>query len=152
MSSAMEVYNAYYEAARSNPPSSRMEAIEDFFSEDFKSMDKDGSVVMDRMAYVGMVRLLFAAINDLDYVLSEVREEGESVIVSGHFEGTHTGDLDLSAAGMGFYPASGRKIVWPETSNEFMIESDKIVSIKPYGDSGGTEAFFAAFGVKAPTA
>ena len=71
------------------------------------------------------------------------------MIVSGHFEGTHTGDLDLSAMGMGVIPASGKKIVWPEASNEFKVDGDQIVSIKPYGDSGGMEAFLAALGVKA---
>jgi hypothetical protein len=54
--------------------------------------------------------------------------------------------------GMGVIPASGQKIIWPEASNEFKFDGDKIVSIKPVGDSGGMEAFFAALGVKAPAA
>ena len=152
MSSKSDVYKAYYETSFSNPPSSNLEAIETYFSEDFQSLDKDGNVVMNKEAYVGMVQLLYAAFKDFMYVRSDVREEGDSVIVSGHFEGTHTGDLDLSAMGVGVIPASGQKIVWPESSNYFNIEGDKIVSIKPYGDSGGMEAFLAAQGVKAPSA
>jgi predicted ester cyclase len=151
MSSKLDVYKAYYEASRANPPSSNIEAIETYLSDDFQSLDKDGNVLMNKEAYLGMVQLLFAAFKDFTYVRGGVREEGDSVIVSGHFEGTHTGDFDLSAMGMGVIPASGKKIVWPEASNEFNIEGDKIVSIKPYGDSGGMEAFLAALGVKAPS-
>ena len=150
--SSKDVYNAYYEASYANPPSSNVEAIVTYFSDDFQSLDKDGNVVMTKEAYTGMAQLLFAAFKDFKYVRSDLREEGDSVIVSGHFEGTHTGDFDLSAMGMGVIPASGQKIIWPETSNEFKFDGDKIVSIKPVGDSGGMEAFFAVLGVKAPAA
>jgi predicted ester cyclase len=152
MSSKIDVYKAYYQASNTNPPSSYIEAIKTYFSDDFQNLDKDGDVLMNKEAYVGMIQLIFAAFKDFDYVLNGVREEGDSIIVNGHFEGTHTGDFDLSAMGMGVIPASGKKIVWPEASTEFNIEGDKIVRIKPYGDSGGTEAFFAALGVKAPSA
>jgi predicted ester cyclase len=152
MSSKVDVYKAYYEASNANPPSSNIEAIKTYLSDDFQNLDKDGNVLMNKEAYVGMVQLIFAAFKDFTYVSSGVREEGDSVIVNGHFEGTHTGDFDLSAMGMGVIPASGKKIVWPEASTEFNVEGDKIVSIKPYGDSGGTEAFFAALGVKTPSA
>jgi predicted ester cyclase len=150
--SSKDIYNAYYEASYANPPSSNVEAIVTYFSDDFQSLDKDGNVVMTKEVYTGMVQLLFAAFKDFKYVRSDLREEGDSVIVSGHFEGTHTGDFDLSAMGMGVIPASGKKIIWPEASNEFKIDGDKIVSIKPVGDSGGMEAFLAALGVKAPAA
>jgi len=152
MSSKVDVYKAYYEASNANPPSSNIEAIKTYLSDDFQNLDKDGNVLMNKEAYVGMVQLIFAAFKDFTYVRSGVREEGDSVIVNGHFEGTHTGDFDMSAMGIGVIPASGKKIVWPEASNEFNVEDDKIVSIKPYGDSGGTEAFFAALGVKTPSA
>jgi predicted ester cyclase len=152
MSSALDVYKEYYEASWANPPSSNVEAIETYLSDDFQSLDKDGNVVMDKQAYAGIVQLINTAFKDFNYVRSDLRAEGDSVIVSGHFEGTHTGDFDLSAMGVGVIPASGKKIVWPEASNEFKIEGDKIVSIKPYGDSGGMEAFLEALGVKAPSA
>lgn len=152
MSSKLDVYKAYYDASWANAPSSNVEAVETYFSDDFQNLDKDGNVVMNKEAYVGLVQLLFAAFKDFTYVRSDLREEGEGVIVSGHFEGTHTGDLDLSALGVGIIPASGKKIVWPEASTAFKVSDDKIVSIKPYGDSGGVEAFLAALGVKAPAA
>lgn len=66
-----------------------------------------------------MGQMLFTAFKDFNWVRSDLRQEGDSVIMSGHFEGTHTGDLDLSAMGAGVIPASGKMIVWPETSVEY---------------------------------
>ena len=152
MSSKLDVYKAYWDASWANPPSSNLEALETYLSDDFQNLDKDGNVVMNKEAYIGMAQLLWAAFKGFTYVGSDLREEGDSVIVSGHFEGTHTGDLDLSAMGMGVIPASGKKIVWPEASTAFKVDGDKFVSIKPYGDSDGMEAFFEALGVKAPAA
>ena len=106
---------------------------------------------MDRAAYIGMGQLLGSAFTDFKAVYSDVREEGDSVIATYHFEGTHTGDLDLTAMGLGVIPASGKKIVWPEDTSAFKIRGDKVVSIKPYGDSAGVESFLAALGVKLPS-
>ena len=152
MSSKVDVYMAYYEASWVNPPLSNVEALKTYLSDDFQSFDKDGNVVMNKEAQIGMTQLLMAAFKDFKAVNSDVREEGDSVIVSYHFEGTHMEDLDLSAMGMGVVPASGKKIVWPEASSEFKIEGDKIASIKPYGDSSGIEEFLEPLGVKLPSA
>lgn len=152
MTTKLDVYKAFIEAAWADPPSSIMEANMAYLSDDFQSFDKDGNVVMDKQAYIGMTQLLASAFNDFKIVYGDLREEGDSVIVSYHFEGTHTGDLDLSAMGMGVIPASGKKIVWPEDTSAFEIQGDKIVSIKPYGDSAGIETFLAALGVTPPSA
>jgi len=79
-----------------------------YLSDDFQSLDKDGNVVENKEAQVGLTQLLVAAFEDFKSVYSDVREEGDSVIVSYHFEGMHTGDLDLSAMGLGIIPASGK--------------------------------------------
>jgi hypothetical protein len=152
MSSKVDVWKEYYEASWTNPPSSVIEANETYLSDNFQSLDKDGNVVANKEAQVGLTQLLVNAFKDFKGYYSDVREEGDSAIVSSHFEGTHTGDLDLTAMGLGVIPASGKKIVWPEVTNEFKIEDDKIVSIKPYGDSGGMESFLAPLGVTQPSA
>ena len=72
--------------------------------------------------------------------------------MTGHFEGTHKADLDLSAIGAGVIPASGKRIVWPDESTKVMVEGDKIVRLEPYGDSGGMETFLAGLGVELPSA
>ena len=151
MGSTLDVYNAYYDATWANPPSSVTEANEAYLSDDFKSLEKDGSVSMDRQTYVGIGALMFTAFKDLKGVIDELQEEGDSVIVRSHFEGTHTGDFDLSAMGMGVIPASGKKIVWPESSNKFTIKGDKIVSITNLESSNSVAAFLEPLGVKLPT-
>jgi predicted ester cyclase len=151
MGSKSDLYKAYFEASWANPPSSIVEANMTYLSDDFKNYDKDGNVLMDRAAYTGMGQLLGSAFTDFNAVYSEIREEGDSVIARYHFEGTHTGDLDLSAMGLGVIPASGKRIVWPEDTAAFKIQGDKIVSIKPYGDSAGVASFLAALGVKPPS-
>jgi predicted ester cyclase len=147
MTSKLDVVRTYINAAWTNPPSSNMEASATYLSDDFQSLDEDGNVAMNKEAYIGMVQLLFAAFKDFKWVRSDLRQEGDSVIMSGHFEGTHTSDLDLSAMGLGVIPARGKMIVWPEASVEYKVEGDKIVSEKAYGDSGGMESFLAALGV-----
>lgn len=151
MGSVLDIYETFYEEAWSNPPASVTEANMKYLSDDFQSLDKDGNVLMDKQAYIGMAQLLGSAFEDFQTVRSDVREEGDSVILTFHWEGTHTSDLDLSAMGMGVIPASGKKIVWPEDSVAFKIRGDKIVSIKPYGDGGGIETFLAPLGVKLPS-
>jgi predicted ester cyclase len=152
MSKALDVYKKYFDESWSNPPESQMEAGMKYLSEDFKNLNKDGSVQGDREAYVGMGTMLFSAIPDLKWVRTELRAEGDDTVVNtGHFEGTHTGDLDLSALGVGVVPASGKKIVWPDSSVVFKVKGDKIVSVQNTTDDG-TASFLAALGVKLPSA
>ena len=146
MSSNLDTYNAYYEASWADPPASLTEAIENYFSDDFQILGKDGSVQMDKAAYMGMSQILNSAFSDFKAVTSDLHEEGDAVILRSHFEGTHTGDLDLSALGMGVFPASGRKIVWPEASTTWRFDGDKIASIQANDDNGGVGPFLAALG------
>ena len=152
MGKALDVYKRFIEASWANPPSSITEANMKYLSNDFKNYDKDGNVVSNKEAYIGMSQLLLSAFEGFKAVYGDYREEGDDVIVSYHFEGTHTGDIDLSAMGLGVIPASGKHVVWPEDTIAFKIQNDKIVSIRPYGDSDGQEAFFEALGIKMPSA
>jgi predicted ester cyclase len=150
MASKKDVVKAYYENSWTNPPASILEAMEKYISDDFQSLDKDGNVVMTKQVLVGMTQLLAGAFKDFKAVYHELREEGDGVFSSFHFEGTQTGDFDLSAMGLGVVPASGKRIVWPEASTIWMVEGDKIVSEREV--SGGMEWFLAPLGVKLPTA
>lgn len=151
MSSKLDLYKAYVEAAWANPPASLVEAGMKYISDDFQNFDVDGKVLGGKETYNSLGLLMASAFTGFKAVYGEMREEGDNVIVTSHFEGTHTGDLDLSALGMGVIPASGKKIVWPEATNVFTIRNDKIVSIKPYGDSGGMEDFLKPLGVTMPS-
>lgn len=152
MNSKLEVVRTFLDSAWANPPSSLREVSATTLSDDFQNVDEDGNVVMDKEAYIGMGQLLFTAFKDFKWVLRELREVDDGVLMSGHFEGTHTGDLDLSAMGMGVIPASGKKIVWSEAIVKWGVEGDKIVREEPYGGATGIEAFLAPLGVTLPSA
>jgi predicted ester cyclase len=114
-------------------------------------LDKDGSFVMNKeMLLAGMLQANHA-FSDYGFVLNDVSEAGDFVIMSGHFEGTHTGDLDLSAMGIGVIPASGKKVVWPEASAKITLEGDKIIRMEPYAGASGMRAWLAALGVEPPS-
>ena len=76
------------------------------------------------------------------------------MIMTGHFEGMHIGDIDLSAMGLGVgvIPASGKKIVWPEASAKLTIEGGRIVRMQPYAGAAGLKAWLAALETKTPSA
>ena len=82
-------------------------------------------------------------------VVHDVEEKDDAVLLTFHFEGTHTGDFDLSGMGLGVIPASGKRIVTPEAKSWFMVEGDKIVGTQPI--SGGMEDILAELGVTPPS-
>jgi hypothetical protein len=148
MSSKVDYLKTYFAEVRDRGLS--MELSEKHLSADFKSLDKDGNATMDRAAYIGFGNLLLSSFKDMKFIYSDIRDEGEDVVVTSHWEGTFTGDLDLSAMGMGVIPANGKKIVWPESSSKWKIEGDKIASIQDFS-TGGIAEFLAPLGVKLPT-
>jgi hypothetical protein len=150
MSSKEDVIQRWYDESWTNPPASMVEAATKYFSDDYQGLDKDGNVMMDKSAYIGTTQIMMNAFTDFKGVLHDLSEEDGSVIMTFHWEMTHTGDFDLSAMGMGVIPASGKRLVTPESKSRFMVEGDQIVSSKPI--SGGFEWLLAALGVKAPSA
>lgn len=127
------------------------EAAAAYFSDDFQNFDKDGNVALTKEGFVGMARMMSASFKDYGFVSTNLRDEGDFVIMTGHFQGTHTGDLDLSAMGLGVVPASGKKIVWSEASAKLTVEGNKIVRMEPYAGAAGLQAFLAALGLGPPS-
>jgi predicted ester cyclase len=138
MTSKLEVVQEWLDAAADD-----YDAAYEYFADDFQWVQTDG-VVMDRAAYLGMANLLRSALPDLEHVVGEVREEDGSVLLISHFEGTHENDLDLSAMGMGVFPASGKRIVFPEGSARLSVRGDKITRLEQVPGSRGIDDFFAA--------
>jgi hypothetical protein len=151
MKSPTDLYNEFYKASWANPPSSIIEANKAYLSEDFQNLDKDGNMLMDKETYINSGGILYTAFNDFKYIVSKLREEGDSVIVTGHFEGVHVADIDLSAFGAGVIPASGKTIVWPEVSSKFTFRGEKLVRITNL-DITGMGWFLKPLGVELPTA
>ncbi len=127
------------------------EAVANYFADGFQLLDKDGNFVMNKEILLASMRQVNHAFTDYGFVLNDVREEGDFVIMSGHFEGTHTGDLDLSATGIGVIPASGKKIIWSDASEKVSLEGDKIIRMEPYAGASGMQAWLAALGVELPS-
>ena len=92
-----------------------------------------------------------ASFKDYGSVVTDLQEEDEFVISGGHFEGTHTGDLDLSAIVLGVVPAVGKKIIWLEASAKLTAEGDKIVRMEPYPGAACLQAFLAALVLELPS-
>jgi predicted ester cyclase len=138
MTSKLDVVRAW-----TDMPAGNIEESADYLSDDFQNVDADGNVIVDKAGWIGMGQMMYSSLPDIKYVRTGLREEGDFVIMTGHFEGTFTNDLDLSAMGAGVIPANGKRIVWPETSGKFIVEGSKIVREEPYGESGGMEAFLA---------
>lgn len=150
--SSVDVVRNYLSAAWADPASTISAASREFLAEDFQSVDEDGNVQMDKAAYIGMGELMLGAFDDFRWTVDELAEEGDDgVVMTGHFEGTHARDLDLSAMGFGVIPASGKRIVWPTASSLWTVQDGKLVREQPRGGGAGVAAFFAALGVELPS-
>jgi hypothetical protein len=148
MNSKIDVINAWVKESWVNPPASNKEASEKYLSDDFVNIDREGNVIANKEAYIAISQASAASFTGFKAVVSDLQEVGDGVIMTNHFEGTHTGDFDLSAVGLGVIPASGKKIVWPDAKSKFTVEGNKITGIREI--SGGIEWFLAPLGVKLP--
>lgn len=144
MSSKTELIKKWHTESWANPPASISEASEKYLSEDYKGYDTNGNVISDKETYIKSGLMLYKAFSGFKGILHNVTDDGESVIMTFHFEGTHTGDLDLSSMGLGVIPASGKKFVTAESKTRFVIKDDLIVSSYPI--SGGFESLLVEIG------
>ena len=72
MGSKSDVVKAYYNEAWTNPPESFKKAFETYFSDDWKSFDKDGNVLMTKETLVGMSLLILDAFKDFTIVYGDI--------------------------------------------------------------------------------
>jgi hypothetical protein len=112
-------------------------------ADDFQYTDEFGSPAMDRASWIGMGDLMEAAMPDMEYVIDELREEGDDVVVGTRFVGTFTNDLDLSAAGMGVIPATGKAVEIGPNLARVSFEGDKISRL--HGLDTGPDSSMAGF-------
>jgi len=147
MNNKMEVAKAWAAAVA---PGADIDAAPDLLSEDFQNLDQDGQVALIKDGILNMGRMMRAAFTDYGFVTTELSEENDYVIITGHNEGVHTADLDLSAMGLGILPASGKKIVWPEASAKLTIVGDKVKRLEPHAGPAGLKAFLSALGIELP--
>jgi predicted ester cyclase len=118
-----------------------------YYSDDFQATDEVGSPPTDLNMWFGMGELMKAAMPDAGFTIEDIREEGEDVIVTGHFHGTFENDFDLSAMNMGVIPATGKFITFPSGTSRVSFNGDKISRNHGLdtGPNAGTAGFIAAF-------
>jgi hypothetical protein len=151
MNSKTDVVRMWEDESWRNPPSSMISTNKMYHSDDFHNLDKDGNVMGDKAAFTAVSQLLYNAFTGFKGVVHDLQEEEDgSVTMAFHFEGMHSGDFDLSAMGMGVIPATGKRIVTPESKTRFMVQGGQIDSSQPI--SGGFEDLLAGIGVTPPSA
>ncbi|NIO13348.1 MAG: hypothetical protein GTO31_05630, partial [Xanthomonadales bacterium] len=86
---------------------------------------------------------------DIEYVIEDIREEGEGVRVVGRFAGTFTNDLDLSIMNLGVIPATGAPVDFPTSTSQVSFEGGKISRSHDTdtGPDAGVAGFLKALGV-----
>ena len=83
----------------------RLEAVDQFFSSDFKEHEEGPGKDRGREGLKEIVRTIRGAFPDLQVDIEAISEDGEQTWARVTFSGTNTGEL------MGF-PPSGRKATW----------------------------------------
>jgi hypothetical protein len=119
-----------------------------YLSDDFQWTDALGNPAMDKASFLAMAQPLQSALPDLSIVIDDIREDGEEAVVTSHYTGTFTNDLDLSAAGMGAIPATAKPIVFPSQRDRVRFDGDKISEIHNLetGPDAGIAGFIRALG------
>lgn len=79
------------------------------------------------------------------------REDEDFVYIRAHVTGTHRGDLDLSAMGMGVIPTTGKAIGLPESKGQLTFEGNKIANMHfDLTEGAGIPGILAQLGVSKP--
>lgn len=116
-----------------------------YYSDDYQFTDSVGSPPMDLTMWFGMGELMKAAMPDADYIIEDIREDGDDVLVTGHFTGTFENDFDLTALNMGVIPATGKAITFPSSTSRVSFRGDKVSRQQDLstGPNAGTAGFVA---------
>jgi hypothetical protein len=121
-----------------------------YLSDGFHWTDALGSPPMDKASFLGMAQPLQSALPDLSIVVEDVREDGDEAVVTSHYVGTFTNDLDLSSVGMGVIRATGKAIVFPSQRDRVSFDGDKLSEIHNLetGPDAGIAGFIKALGAQ----
>jgi hypothetical protein len=100
-------------------------------------------------AWMGMSASLKAAFPDLNYQFKIESVDGDMAHVSAKLKGTHKGNLDLSAMGMGVIPATNKSFAAAQEQGEVTVQDGKVKTWKMNPTEGaGLMAILGQLGVK----
>ncbi|NIS83501.1 MAG: hypothetical protein GTO14_25635 [Anaerolineales bacterium] len=101
--------------------------------------------------WLGLTRIFQTAFPDINYNMRIVSVNGNEIKTTTRLSGTHTGNLDLSAMGMGVFPPTGKPFANPEEHGVGIVENGKISSIQiEAGDGSGLMGIMAQLGIQPP--
>ncbi len=102
-------------------------------------------------AWIGMSKNLKAAFPNLDYRFKIESVDGNTVRISAQLKGTHSGDLDLTAMGMGIIPATNKAFAAAHEHGEAAVQDGKVKTwaMEPT-EGAGLMAILHQLGVKSP--
>jgi hypothetical protein len=114
-----------------------------YYTDDFQFTNELGDPPNDKNTVLMMGELMQSALPDISTVIEDYREEGDSVVLTSHWEGTFSNDFDLSAMGLGVIPATGKAIVFPTSTVRITFDGDKICAL--HDPATGPESGMAGF-------
>ena len=102
-------------------------------------------------AWMGMSKSLKAAFPDLNYQFKAESVDGNKVHISAELKGTHSGDLDLTAMGMGVIPATNKSFAAAHEHGEATVQDGKVKTwMMTPSEGAGLMAILGQLGVKPP--
>ena len=120
-----------------------------YMSEDMR-MEQDGFTVRDRDGWVASQSMFETSFSDMTEWFEFDSADGDIVRGTSRARGTHTGDIDLSAMGLGVIAATG-KVVESRNEVEYTVRDDRVVrTVARPGDDGGLQGVLAQLGVEMP--
>ncbi len=127
-----------------------LDAIASYLSDDFTLTP--GDPPFDKQGYLAFLAMYFTAFPDWSWNVSDIRDEGDKIVVTYQPSGTHNGDMDLSAVGIPMtVPPTGIAISAPVQETEFTVSGGLIVNQHlPPVEGGGLEDILAQLGVELP--
>jgi hypothetical protein len=123
----------------------------DYYTEDFQfTSAQEGAAPSGRDQNLAMGQLMQSAMPDIKTVIEDIREDGDDVVLTSHWEGTFLNDFDLSAMGMGIVPATGKAVVFPTSTIRISFDDGQISKIHDPATApdAGPAGFFKALGVE----
>lgn len=119
-------------------------------AEKFQGTDSVGGAPLDKASWVGMGDMMKGSFPDINYVIEDIREQGDDLIVAGRFSGTFTNDFDASALGLSVIPATGKTVDFATSNQTISFEGDKISKIHntDTGADAGLGGFLKALGAE----
>lgn len=140
-----EVVEAFFDALNISGP----EVAADYLTEDYTT-ESPPFPKRSKEQWLGSQKMFLRAFPDMHEAFEVQRVDGNAFRGINRTTGTHTGDFDLSAMGIGIVPATGRSA---ETvfSVTHVVKDGKIVSTEGTPvDNMGLEAVLAQLGIEVP--